>query len=124
MRCHPLPSLVLCCGYLLRLLAAATAARTYCCRCCPVAAAATAHFVRVILLRDSDISSTRLPSAFSPRFVDSNDGDAAGSCCCFLTCVPGRKDSDSLISLRMKNLAATSLVCVDMLVMFSEGLVK
>jgi hypothetical protein len=63
---------------LLRLLAAAAAARTYCCRCCPVAAAATAHFVRVVVLRDSDISSTRLPSLFSPRFADSDDGDASG----------------------------------------------
>jgi hypothetical protein len=43
---------------LLRLLAAAAAARDF----CPVAAAATAHFVRVVVLRDSDISSTRLPS--------------------------------------------------------------
>jgi hypothetical protein len=47
---------------LLRLLAAAAAARDYCCRCCPVAAAATAHFVRVVVLRDSDISSTSLHS--------------------------------------------------------------
>jgi hypothetical protein len=66
---------------LLRLLAAAVAARAYCCRFCPVAAAATAHFVRVVVLRDADISSTRFYSftfAFPPRFADSDDGDASG----------------------------------------------
>ncbi len=61
--------------------------------------------------------------AFSPRFADSDDGDASGCWCCFLTCVRGRKDSDSLISWGWGTLLPL-LSWVGMLVMFSEGLVK